>query len=259
MFFKRKKVRPNIDGHAPNIGEGKLVYAIGDIHGRLDLLTVLMETIIVHAEHLKQQDYALEGTIVFVGDYIDRGQHSKQVIDYILYDLPDEFDVVYLKGNHEEMLLAYLEDAEKGYVWTLNGGTETLRSYGILRSAQEPDVMQMENLRKEFIRAMPTQHYQFLRILSPYQVIGDYCFVHAGLRPGVPIDNQEEKDLLWIRQDFLGSDFDFGKVVVHGHTPEKEVQMRSNRIGIDTGAFMTNILTAVALYDDKMEFLQAGQ
>jgi serine/threonine protein phosphatase 1 len=221
---------------APRVPDPLRVYAVGDIHGRADLLRILLDKI--------QEDAARAGgaerRIVFLGDYVDRGPNSKGVIELLLAP-PAGFSCAHLRGNHEDMLLTFLDRPESGNHWLWNGGKETLRSYGV-----DPD-SDLSALRDRLAAAMPETHHAFLRNLALREEIGDYAFVHAGVRPGIPIAEQDNEDLLWIRDEFLTSDADFGKVVVHGHTPTRQPVLAANRIGLDTGAFSSGRLSAVVL------------
>ncbi len=196
-------------------------------------------------------------TIVFLGDYIDRGPESQLVVDLLCGALPTGFYARFLKGNHEEMLLKFLEYPPVIEAWRINGGAATLESYGVdvqglRRNAAKPDVWQ-----RSLLAVLPERHRRFFEDLELSASFGDYLFVHAGVRPGLPIDKQNPKDLLWIRKEFLYSKQSFGKVVVHGHTPTDAPETRANRIGIDTGAYVNNRLTALRLQDGSRRFLTA--
>jgi serine/threonine protein phosphatase 1 len=231
------------------------VVAVGDIHGRLDLLDSLLDQIL---EEIVGVDGAIRPMLIFVGDYVDRGPASKGVIDRII-DLgrrPD-LEVQALKGNHEEALLAFLEDPGFGVMWCEQGGAQTLASYGVAAPRLASDDKGWEAARAAFDRALPIEHKKFLATLDLTATVGDYVFVHAGLRPGVPLAAQSEHDLLWIRQDFLYAPGPFEKVVVHGHTPETEPFLGLLRIGIDTGAYATGVLTAVVLRGTERSLMQS--
>jgi serine/threonine protein phosphatase 1 len=229
---------------------GMRVYAVGDIHGCSDLLDIL---------HGRIRD-DLEGspvdnvTIVYLGDYVDRGADSSGVLDRLCAAPPKGMSRILLKGNHEVMLLRFLEEPETGAQWRRYGGAETLLSYRV-------DVARAVNglraLAEQFAKEIPPEHLQLLQSLPPSASIGDYFFCHAGVRPGVPLERQKEADLLWIREAFLASDDYFGKVVVHGHTPTEEPENRDNRIGVDTGAYATHQLTCVVLEGEERRFLTA--
>ena len=228
------------------------VYAIGDIHGRADLLRRLREMIAADAA---DADCARK-LVVYVGDYVDRGQASSDVIDILLDEPLPDIEAVHLKGNHEDFMLEFLADYMVGPLWFMNGGDATLRSYGV----GNPDVgdrdRRLQLLQAELQRKLPQRHLDFLRSLDLYHTEGDYLFVHAGIRPGLAIDQQKSEDLLWIRDDFLRSNADHGLCVVHGHTITRAVSIGSNRIGIDTGAYATDTLSCVVLEDRTRRLLQ---
>ncbi len=222
-----------------NTAGPRRIYAIGDIHGRLDLIERAAAAI---ARDVKERGAA--ALTVTVGDYIDRGPDSCGVIERLTAN-PFPTPLIALKGNHEAMLMAFLADPATGPHWAANGGLETLRSYGLRpRSAWTTDFVRA---RTDLRAALPAAHLAFLRALKPSFSQGDYFFCHAGVRPEVPLERQSEEDLLWIRGAFLSSVQDFGKVVVHGHTPVPAPDVRANRIGIDTGAYYSGRLTCVAL------------
>ena len=246
-LFRRKSsepARPN--GRVP---EGRLVVAVGDVHGRLDLLERLWGSI----EAVARVSAARERTLVFVGDYIDRGLQSRQVVDRLLEGFAG-FETVFLKGNHDETLVQFLADPQLGEVWRNFGGLETLGSYGV----QHKPGGEWAQTRAEFASRVPEAHLNFFKSLRLHYAVGDYLFVHAGVRPGLALDHQSEHDLLWIRDEFLNSTMSFGRIVVHGHTPERSPVVRANRIGIDTGAYMTGVLTALVLEGSTQRFLSTG-
>jgi serine/threonine protein phosphatase 1 len=224
---------------------GCRVYAIGDIHGRADLLLRLLRRI---EDDSRDRPGAERQVLVFLGDYVDRGFYSRSVIDIMLRYLPDGFTPVFLKGNHEVLLLEYLNDPCAAELWVGNGGLATLESYDV-------DWESAEYTHKTFRAQLPRRHRAFFEALRPSTIIGDYFFCHAGVMPGVPLEEQSEKSLLWIRGDFLDYPGDFGKVVVHGHTPRPVPQDRPNRIGVDTRAWQSGKLTAVVLESDRRRFL----
>jgi predicted MPP superfamily phosphohydrolase len=225
------------------------IYAIGDIHGRSDLLDRAIEAI--------GRDVAERGPAaltVTVGDYIDRGPDSRGVIDRLAGN-PFPTEYVAIKGNHEDILETFLADPTAGPYWVRGqGGSETLHSYGIRVGGITG--ANYAKARDDLLGAMPAAHAEFLRTLKMSYCRGRYFFCHAGVRPRVPLDRQSEHDLLWIRDDFLVSGSDFGKVIVHGHTPVNEPEVLPNRIDIDTGAFATGRLTCVALEGEAPRFLQ---
>lgn len=232
--------------------DGAAIYAVGDIHGRLDLLTKLQAMILADAGK-RQVDRRV---VVYLGDYVDRGPDSKGVIDRLIERPLDGFESKFLKGNHEDFMLRFLGDGSLATSWMLNGGMATLRSYGVNVLDPTRDDDRLESARADLARALPSRHRRFLDGLELWHREGDYLFVHAGIRPGLPMEDQRASDLLWIRHEFLNSDADFGPVVVHGHTVVGEPETRANRIGIDTGAVMTGCLTALAMVGAERTFIQ---
>lgn len=226
----------------PSGAKGYRAYVVGDVHGRLDLLEELLAKI--HAE--LQHRPSAKTLLVFVGDLIDRGPSSAQVIERLRTYRREGIRPVFLLGNHEEVLLRILKgDAQLITKWRWFGGAESLESYGV-------DPSQFSHLTDEEAlalvrRAIPKEHVEFLESFADSCRFGDYLFVHAGIRPGVELEQQRQSDLRWIREPFLLDESDHGFVVVHGHTIAREVEVRPNRIGIDTGAYRTGVLTALAI------------
>ena len=222
------------------------VYAIGDVHGCLDRLAAMHAAI---ANDLAERPVK-EPLLVHLGDYVDRGADSAGVVARLAerVAMPD-VPTVNLMGNHEHMMLDAIAsgEAEAAELWLANGGTESLLSWDVPRSAQP----------KEWASYLPARHLIFLRDLAAYHEAGGYLFVHAGLRPGIPLAQQSRHDLMWIREPFLSSKASFGAVVVHGHTPRPEPVVRPNRIGIDTGAVIGGALTCVVLEADRLGFITA--
>lgn len=237
---------------APKVPAGRLVYAIGDIHGRADLLDRLLRDIELDAAAIHG---VARRTLVFVGDYVDRGPDSRGVVDRLLTGPPSGFDAVFLRGNHEAFLLDFLRRPDALSLWLYNGAAETLASYGLDVSDTALRQADAGTWRDRFVERLPQDHRAFYEALALSAVIGDYLFVHAGVRPGVPLDRQDPGDLMWIREAFLESRRSFGHMVVHGHTPGSEPVTRPNRIGIDTGAWMTGRLTALRLWGTQRRFL----
>ena len=232
---------------------GQRIYCIGDIHGRLDLLQQLHQLILEDAV-----DHSGEKTLMYLGDYIDRGEQSKEVIDLLVGSPLTGFKHVYLLGNHEQTLLDFLKHPRAVAAWLTYGGRATLHSYGVA-TALEPSRAELDDLRDELERRLPQNHLQFYEQLLPMHVAGSYCFVHAGIRPGVAVQEQRNEDLLWIREDFTESLTTHEHIVVHGHTITPEVEWRPNRIGIDTGAFSSGVLTCLVLEGAEQRLLQTGQ
>ncbi|MGD8512880.1 MAG: metallophosphoesterase family protein [Deltaproteobacteria bacterium] len=200
------------------------MFAVGDIHGCLDKLVSLMDIIDVD---LKKE------TLVFMGDYIDRGPHAKEVVDYLIDVARGGNRVIFLKGNHELMLQNYLSGEDK-LSFLYNGGEATLRSYMKAGGLNEANLI-------------PPEHLEFFDNLRLYYETENYIFVHGGLKANIPLEHQDEWDMLWLRDEFIYSDFDFGKLVIFGHTPFREPLILDNKIGIDTGAVYGNKLTCVEL------------
>ena len=229
------------------LADGIRIYAVGDIHGRADLLEKLLFQIQVD-DNRHPSDRSL---IVFLGDYVDRGPDSRKVLD-ILVECSTSREAVFLKGNHELFIPRFLHDPSSLKDWRLFGGMETLTSYGLTPSIN-PSACEQELLAIEFGKSIPARHLNFLETLDLSFCSGDFCFVHAGIRPGIPIARQREEDLLWIRDDFLSWEKPFEKFIVHGHTPVRAPDIRSNRANIDTGAFATGHLTCLAIEGSSIE------
>jgi serine/threonine protein phosphatase 1 len=233
--------------------DGYRAYAIGDVHGRLDLLEQLLSEI----ERDRSERPTPKTLLVFLGDLIDRGPHSAQVIERLRTYSSDDARTVFLLGNHEEVLLRILDgDTSLIPSWLQFGGRQCLQSYGAdsRRIARETDEKALEIIRG----VIPEAHVAFLNSFIDSCRFGDYLFVHAGIRPGVAIDDQQQSDLRWIREPFLFDDTDHGCVVVHGHTICDEVEERPNRIGVDTGAYRTGILTALVVEGNERRYLQTA-
>lgn len=234
------------------VPENHRVYAIGDIHGCVGLLRDLQSVVLEDATKYG----ACEKTVVYTGDYVDRGLYSKEVIDQLVEHPLPGFTSVHLKGNHEAMMLDFLDNADAGSSWMQIGGTATLFSYQVGLNEKLPPAERPADAQKKLLQKIPEPHVEFLQSLQLYYAIGDYLFVHAGVKPHVVLAEQREEDLLWIRDEFVGSNVDHGCVVVHGHSIAWEPEVKPNRIGIDTGAYATGILTCLALYGTDQEFLQ---
>jgi serine/threonine protein phosphatase 1 len=227
------------------------IYAIGDIHGRVDLLKQAHARILADARNAS----AKRKVIVYVGDYIDRGSESREVIDLLLDSPLPDFELVHLRGNHEQALLDFLADTAIAPEWFYYGGDATLSSYGVARPEPGGGPEGLLKVQSDLKTKLPQRHLAFYRSLGLYHREGDYLFVHAGIRPGIPLEKQSEHDLLWIREAFLQSDADHGSVIVHGHTITPRPEVKHNRIGIDTGAYATGRLTCLRIERDEREFL----
>lgn len=230
---------------------GTRIYAVGDIHGRADLLRAAHERIREDA----RTSAARRKVVVYLGDYIDRGPGSREVVDVLLSEPLADFEAVYLKGNHEQALLDFLRDISVAPQWFYYGGDATLQSYNVARPVPGGGPPALLKVQAELKEKLPERHLAFYRSLALSHRAGDYLFVHAGIRPGVPLTAQREQDMLWIRDEFLGSTADHGCVVVHGHTITPRPDIKGNRIGIDTGAYATGRLTCLMLDGDERDFL----
>lgn len=237
--------------------DGRLLYAVGDVHGRLDLLDGLVERMTEDFRALGRQDRPV---LIMLGDYIDRGPRSAAVIDRLIelsqQSAEGRFEFRALMGNHEETLLHFLDDPMAGPSWVEYGGGETLASYGVRRPVGRAEPEAWEQARQAFRAAFPPSHEAFLRRLELMVVYGDHVFVHAGVRPGVPLERQVAADLLWIRNEFLDNPHGLDATVVHGHTPVEEVFIGRQRINVDTGAYATGVLTAVRLDGGAPKIIQ---
>ena len=237
----------------PRAPAGRRIYVIGDVHGRADLLRQMQDMVLADAANFGR----CQPVVVYLGDYIDRGLESRQVLDMLLNEPLPGFEEIRLLGNHEQAMLDFLDDPGIGPAWLYYGGAATLYSYGINSHARTPEgADRFAHLSSELVRALPRQHVGFLRELQLHHVEGDYLFVHAGIRPGVPLEDQQTEDLLYIRDDFLNYSDPHGHIVVHGHTITSGPDVRPNRIGIDTGAFATGRLTCLVLDGAERQFLQ---
>ena len=241
MVLKRllKLTRPN---EAPSLADGRRVYAVGDIHGRLDLLDVLLDKIAEDDARRGRSDTE----IIFLGDLVDRGPESAGVVERLRLLAGHDRRLRFLTGNHEEIFLKALSgDRQSLRLLIKVGGKETLFSYGI--TPDEYLACDFDELLEMMRTRVPQNHIEFLEKFEDYIELGDYIFVHAGVRPDLPIADQRTSDLRWIRREFLESKADFGGVVVHGHNVTAAIDRRPNRIGIDTGAFASGRLTALGL------------
>ena len=229
-LFRRRQPTPAAP--LPTVPDDTRVYAIGDVHGCVGLLRTLHELIVTDAKQWPTRRKLL----VYLGDYVDRGDDSCGVIDLLLREPLPGFEHIHIKGNHEESLIQFLDDEQIGPNWLTYGGAATLYSYGVHPPDPPTDSAELLRAQAEIIKKLPAEHLDFLRGLPLAHGEGDYLFVHAGLRPNVPIESQSAEDMMWIRDEFLKSKVNFGKIVVHGHSITDLPDVRHNRIGIDTGA-----------------------
>jgi len=237
---------------------GALVYAVGDIHGRYDLLKQMLARITRDA---LVRAAGRRPVLVMCGDYIDRGPQSAHVLgtlDWIRRD--GRLELHAIKGNHEQKFLAFIKDPTDALAWLTFGGDATLQSYGVTPPADFGDAADCLRARDDLLERMPAAHLRVLNELEMMAIIGDYAFVHAGIRPSVKLSRQREQDLMWIRDGFLEQTRPFEKRIVHGHSwTEAEPEIFDNRIGLDTGAYQTGVLTAVRIEDGEVELLQIGR
>ena len=233
------------------VPDGMRVYAIGDIHGRLDLLDGLLANIAADDEARAR---GVETHYVFLGDLIDRGPASKGVVERLIAFAGERRNVRFLMGNHEQVFLRAMAGDRRALRFLIRiGGRETLLSYGI--TEEDYRALDFDELAALAAEKVPPAHLAFLGSFENWIVLGDYLFVHAGLRPGVTLEEQDHGDLYWIRDEFLSHRESFGRIVVHGHSLTEDIDVRSNRIGIDTGAFATGRLTAIGLEGEERWFL----
>ncbi len=235
------------------IPDGLRVYAIGDIHGRADLLAELSASI--SADLLRNP--VRDTRFVFLGDYVDRGNGSAEVVNF-LAKIRDANETVFLRGNHEQILINFLSDFSILAEWRYHGGLETLASYGI--DVQDCAAGRgFERAQRELLARMPRSHSEFLAGTQFSYTVGDYFFCHAGVNPHVSLTKQTPHDLMWIRKGFLDTPLTFDKTIVHAHTPVLEPQLLGRRINIDTGAYLSGILTCLVLEGDRVRFITTKQ
>lgn len=233
----------------PSLPDQLRLYVIADIHGHLDILKRLMRLIETDAAGAAADTVGF----VFLGDYIDRGPDSKNVIEY-LRTLPERMHRVFLRGNHDNTFLNLMNGTFRRATDQFSPGIETtLASYGVSPALATMD--KLDELRQALAEKVPESHKLFFAATRHRYTCGDYYFVHAGVRPGVPLDQQTDKDHMWIREEFLNSTEPHGKIVIHGHTISEQPEVRHNRIGIDTGAFATSRLTCLVLEGSTRRFL----
>lgn len=229
--------------------DGTVLVAVGDAHGRADLVTQL----IGKAERRYE---GREVRFVFLGDYVDRGPDSRGVLDALIELQARRPDTVLLKGNHEQAMLDFIADPEEGEAWIEWGGEETMASYGVARAPGQS----LEDLRDQFAEAMPDLHFALLMDLTVHHREGNLLFVHAGLNPDRALDDQREKDMLWVRDEWRknGKGRFPGLTVVHGHTPVPKPENHAWRVNVDTGAVWSSRLTALCVDGGKRSFLATG-
>ncbi len=244
-----QKVKPLVY----RIPEGARVYAVGDVHGRADLLESMNQVIIAHAARFPTD----ENLVVYLGDYIDRGIHVREVLNLLQVGLPRNFKAVYLRGNHEDMMLRFLDNPQYLESWLAIGGQTTLMNYQVPVPGSGFSIRQALAVQDNLRQALPLEHRLFLHHLQTSFSVGNYFFVHAGVRPGIGLEQQAPYDLLWIRDGFLTSDVCYGSRIVHGHSIVRCPEVLPNRIGLDTGAYATGKLSCAVLENDQVHLLDA--
>lgn len=249
LFGRRKPDVPRI-WCAP---QGQRIYAIGDIHGRRDLLDQLL--IMIDADDAKRDK--VQTQLIFLGDLVDRGADSRGVVERLMMLAAASDNVRFLKGNHEELLIRVWEgDARATGLFHRVGGRATMLSYGM--EPEHYDDADLATLAATIAQHVPASHIEFLNDFDDWIIAGDYLFVHAGIRPGLSIEEQSPSDLRWIRTEFTENDDDHDMMVVHGHSITEYIDERPNRIGIDTGAFHTGSLTAIGIEGSERWYLSTN-
>jgi serine/threonine protein phosphatase 1 len=253
---ERAAAEPGLLAGQPRSTEGQLVYAIGDVHGCYGLLKNLLTEI---ARDRAERARGRVPMLVFLGDYVDRGPDSAKVVQALVWlARRGGFALRLLKGNHEQGLLDFLHEPEQGAAWLSFGGAETLVSYGVTPPDAREGHEGLLRARDALLDSLPASHLQLLDDLELLVTVGDYAFAHAGVRPETPLEAQTEADLLWIRKGFLDVAGPFERMIVHGHTwVDAQPQMMEHRMGVDTGAYATGVLTAVRIDGAEVQVLQA--
>ena len=256
MALVRREAQPPTGEPEPQaaVPPGTVIYALGDLHGRDDLLAEMHAGVLADAAGR----LAKRRVLVYLGDYLSRGRDSRAVIERVLDWHPPGWEIVCLMGNHEDLVLRFLAgDPRPGRHWLDFGGVAALANYGLpLADPEARDATTLASLRERLLLGLPPRHLAFLEHLPLFHREGGYFFVHAGVLPGVPLERQIRRDLVWIRNRFRASKLAHGAVVVHGHCITPEPEVRANRIGIDTGAYHSDLLTCLVLEGAGREFLQ---
>lgn len=251
---QRQGAGPATAGRRSDAAREPVRYAVGDIHGRADLLGPLLRLI--------EADIASSDgpppLLVFLGDYVDRGADSSGVIDILLSGAPRGAECVFLKGNHEAAMMDFILGKPGSRAWLSHGGLDTLVSYGVEPPFLGAGDEQVQAARRALLEAIPFEHHRFLGGLRDFYCAGPFLFAHAGMNPERSLVDQTERDLLWIREPFLSDRKPLPYRVVHGHTPVAEPHVDDRRIGVDTGAYATGILTAARLSGDAVTFLKVS-
>lgn len=237
--------------------KGRVGFAVGDIHGRADLLAEMIALLETRAIEERRDGH--EPIAVFLGDYVDRGPSSAAVIDLLVAGRPSGFERRFLRGNHEQAMLGFMEAPLENRAWVKHGGAETLVSYGVQppppSAALDQDLIAAAARLKD---VLPPEHLDFLNNSERYVELGGYAFVHAGIDPGRSLDQQTDRDLFWIRDAFLTSKRAFSHRIVHGHTPEERPFADRRRVGVDTGAYASGVLSAARFEGEAVSFLSVS-
>lgn len=255
-FFKKKKTQTQSHGipaSGARTDQNTRIYAIGDIHGRADLLSQLLEKIFTD---IQSKGDNKTNRLIFLGDYVDRGLQSKLVLDILTQSPPKNVHYTFIKGNHEDAMIDFLEDPANKNNWLQYGGIETLLSYNTSMKPGRLTAKEYSELGANFLEALPAAHLNFLKDLELHTTSGDYYFCHAGVNPNTPLSDQRPHDLMWVRDNFIHHTPLFEKVIVHGHTICPDVTFLPNRIAVDTGAYYSGHLSALVLEDEDKKVLQ---
>lgn len=229
------------------------IYAIGDIHGRFDLLSRMHHRIMAEINRDKPADWR----VIYLGDYVDRGPESKQVLEFLSSESAADPRIIALAGNHDAGMLSFLRRPRPDGLFALYGGDTTARSYGVeLKFAPQEE---LHASAAELQRAIPDKHIEFLRNLPFSASFGDLFFCHAGIRPGVPLEKQKPEDLIWIRNEFHDNLELYPKLIVHGHTPRRAPEIRPNRVNLDTGAVNSGVLSCMRFEDTQKSLIQVSE
>ncbi len=265
MNFRRAKLVMNLfrgmarpPARAAKFMDGRVGYAVGDVHGRVDLLDLLLGEL----EGRASGDVRENGQpiVIFLGDYVDRGPDSNKVIDLLLSGRPAGFERRFLRGNHEQVMQAFMDDPLSNRSWMLHGGAETLQAYGVRPPALTTSSNEDWQAAAEALRAaVPAAHIEFLSGLERYITLGDYAFVHAGVNPARAMERQTDQDLFWARERFIKSRRPFSHRIVHGHTPVDRPFIDQRRVAVDTGAYASGWLTAARFEGERVNFISVNQ
>jgi serine/threonine protein phosphatase 1 len=241
---------------SPSVPEGQILYAIGDLHG----MTTLTQCILVKVLNDAKRFSGDRARVIFLGDYVDKGDNAKTTLDLLIEaEHNTDVDWTFIKGNHEDALLTFLNDPEFGPQWLSYGGGPTLHAYGLTPPTDRNDPDAWHRLAEQLSHEMPSEHHRFLsRLVTSFEA-GSYFFVHAGIRPGRSLKDQEDGDLMWIRRQFLDDKSKLPAIIVHGHSPDLKPYRDSRRIGIDTGAYATGCLTAVRLKGSAVDMISVSR